>query len=55
LAEAASEFGSTIFDAQQKSGLSAATLGTLQTAAENAGSSFETVTQSTAKFAKLMG
>lgn len=55
LAKNASEYGSAIFDAQEKTGLSAATLSTLKLAADSAGSSFEQVGTSIAKFAKLLG
>lgn len=55
LTKSAAEYGSEIFDAKEKTGLSAATLSTLKVAADNAGSSLETVTGSTAKFAKTLG
>lgn len=55
MAVSASEAGSKIWDAQQKTGLAAATLSTLRGAAELAGSSLENVTASTAKFARLLG
>jgi hypothetical protein len=55
LAESASEFGSRLFDVQQKTGLAAATLGTLDIAAKQSGSSFEAVGNSIAKFNVLLG
>jgi hypothetical protein len=55
LTKFASEYGSEIKDASDKTGLSASTLTTLKYAADNAGSSLETVTSGTAKFAKLIG
>jgi hypothetical protein len=55
LTKSASEYGSEIKDASDKTGLSASTLTTLKYAADNAGSSLETVTSGTAKFAKLIG
>lgn len=55
LARSASEFGSEIFDAFEKTGLSAETLTTLKFNADNAGSSLEQVSKQTAKFAKLIG
>jgi hypothetical protein len=55
LTKSAAEYGSEIKDASDKTGLSASTLTTLKFAADNAGSSLETVTSGTAKFAKLIG
>lgn len=55
LAKSASEAGSELFDAQEKTGLSAEMLSTLKLAADNAGSSLEQVTSSTSKFARLLG
>ena len=48
----AADFGSKIFDAAQKTGLSAEALSSLQAAAETSGSSLEAVTGGIAKFAK---
>jgi hypothetical protein len=55
LTKAASEYGSVIFDAKEKTGLTAETISTLKFAADNAGSSLDTVTSGVAKFAKLLG
>jgi len=55
LSQATAEFGSKIFDAQAKTGLSAETLSTLNINADKAGSSFESVTNSVAKFTVLLG
>ncbi len=55
LAFNASEYGSAIFDAQEKSGLTAATLSTLKVAADASGSSFESITGSVSKFTVLLG
>jgi len=52
LANSASEFGSEIKDASDKTGLSAETLSALKVAAEQSGSSLEAVTKGFAKFAK---
>lgn len=55
LTQSASEYGSIIFDAKEKTGLAAATLSTLKVNADNAGSSFEQVTGGVEKFTKLIG
>jgi hypothetical protein len=55
LALNASEYGSAIFDVTEKTGLAAETVSTLRVAAENSGSSFETVSSSVSKFAVLVG
>jgi hypothetical protein len=55
LSKEASEFGSAIYDASQKTGLSAVTLSSLQVAAEQAGSSLSAVEGGLAKFAKTIG
>lgn len=52
ITKTASEFGSKIYDASQKTGLSAEALSSLQAAAETSGSSLEVVTKGVAKFAK---
>lgn len=49
---AASEFGSEIYDASQKTGLGATAISSLKAAAEQSGSSLEAVTKGIAKFAK---
>lgn len=55
LTKQASEYGSAIFDAQQKTGLSALTLTTLKLNADNAGSSLEQVVGSISKYVKTIG
>ncbi len=55
LTKAASDYGGEIFDAQVKTGLTAATLGTLKLNADNAGSSFDKITGSVVKFSQLIG
>ncbi len=55
LAQSASEFGSKIYDAQVKTGLSAATLTTLKINADSAGASFEQIVNSVGKFNVLLG
>ncbi len=55
LAMSASEYGSSIFDAKEKTGLTAETLSVLRVAADNAGSSFEGISGSVSKFAVLVG
>jgi len=52
LARSASEFGSEIYDASQKTGLSATALSAMKAAAETSGASLETVTKGIARFAK---
>lgn len=48
----AAEFGSTVYDATQKTGLGAEAISSLKAAAEQSGSSLEAVTKGIAKFAK---
>ncbi len=48
----AAEFGSTIFDASQKTGLGATAISSLKVAADQSGSSLEAVTRGIARFAK---
>lgn len=55
LAKAYSDFGSKLFDAQAKTGLSAATLSTLSLNADKAGSSFDQVSTTISKFTVLLG
>lgn len=55
LTESAAKFGGEIYDAQVKTGLTAATLSTLKLNADNAGSSFEQITGSVVKFSQLLG
>lgn len=55
LAKAASDAGSELFDAQGKTGLTAETLSTLKLNADSAGSSFDGITSSVAKFNVLVG
>ena len=55
LTNSVSDYGSALYDAQVKTGLSAATLGTLQLTADKAGSSFEQVSGSVSKFTVLLG
>lgn len=55
LAKDAAEFGSAIFDASEKTGLSAETLSSLKFAADQSGSSLEAITAATARFAKVVG
>lgn len=55
LTKSSAEYGSEIHDLRDKLGLTAATVTTLKVAADNAGSSIETVSGGTAKFAKLIG
>ncbi len=55
LTKSASDFGGEIYDAQVKTGLTAATLGTLKLNADNAGSSFEQITGTVVKFSQLLG
>jgi hypothetical protein len=55
MSKAAADFGSAVFDASQKTGLSAETLSALKVAAEQSGSSFEGVTNAVAKFNVLLG
>jgi hypothetical protein len=55
LTKASAEYGSTIFDASQKTGLSAETISALGFAAKASGSSLEQITSSVAKFNVLLG
>src|SRR5690606_4926833 len=55
LAKTASDFGSEIIDASEKTGLHAETLSAMKYAAEQSGSSLETVVKSVAKFSKTVG
>ena len=52
LTKAASDYGSAIYDAGQKTGLSAETLSSFQVAAEQSGTTLDAVTAGIAKFAK---
>lgn len=52
LSKTASDYGSAIFDASQKTGLSATSLSALKVAADQSGASLETVTKAIARFAK---
>lgn len=55
LAKAASDYGSEIFDATEKTGLAAETISSLKIAADQSGASLETVSSGLSKFAKLIG
>lgn len=55
LTVAASEFGSQLFDASTQTGLNAASLSALKTAADTSGSSLDKVAASVAKFNVLLG
>lgn len=55
LAKETSDYGSKIFDATQKTGLSAETISSLGYAADQSGSSLEKITGSVAKFSTLLG
>jgi len=55
LTKSAAEYAGAIFDVQEKTGLSAATLSTLKLNADNAGSSLEAISGSAGKFAKVIG
>lgn len=55
LTKSTAEFGSTIFDASQKTGLGAQTLSALKFAAEQSGSSFEQVTKGITFFQVELG
>lgn len=52
---ATADFGSQLFDAQAKTGLTASQLSALKLAADTSGSSFESITNSVAKFNVLLG
>lgn len=55
LAKSAAEYGSEIFDATQKTGLSAEAISALKYAAEQSGSSFEAITGAVSKFNVVLG
>lgn len=55
LAKETSDYGSKIFDATQKTGLSAETISSLGYAADQSGSSLEKISGSVAKFSTLLG
>jgi hypothetical protein len=55
LARQASDYGSQIWDAQQKTGLTAEVLSTLKLAADSSGSSFEDIGGSIGKFNVIVG
>lgn len=55
LTKQASDYGSEIFDAAQKTGLTAEALGALKLAADTSGSSFENITGAVGKFNVLLG
>jgi hypothetical protein len=55
LAKQASDFGSEIFDASEKTGLSAETLSALKVAAEQSGASFQLLSNGIVKFTLLIG
>ena len=55
LSKATADFGSELFDAQAKTGLSAETLSTLKLNADKAGASFDQVTMVVGKFSVLLG
>lgn len=55
LTTSAAEYGSEIFDAMQKTGLAAETISALRYAAEQSGSSFESITNAVSKFNVLIG
>lgn len=55
LSQQAAEYGSTIFDASQKTGLAAETLSAMDFAAKQSGTSLEAITGSVAKFSKTVG
>jgi hypothetical protein len=55
LLKSTSAYGSEVFDASQKTGLSAKALSALRFAAEQSGSSFEKVTGAVSKFNVLLG
>ena len=52
ITKTAAEFGSTIYDATQKTGLGATAISSLKVAAETSGASLENVTKGIARFAK---
>lgn len=55
LAKSASDYGSEIFDATEKTGLAAETISSIKVAADQSGTSLEQVTSGLAKFAKNIG
>lgn len=55
LTKSAAEFGSQIFDASQKTGLSAERLSAMKFAADQSGTSLDSVTAATARFSKVIG
>lgn len=55
MAKDASEFGSKLYDMQQRTGLASDTLSAMDLAANQSGTSLEAVGDSTAKFSKLIG
>lgn len=55
LSKAAADYGSEIFDASKKTGLSAEALSSMKFAADQSGSSLEQVTAGLAKYAKTVG
>lgn len=55
MAQQASEFGSQIFDASQKTGLSAERLSAMKFAADQSGASLDQITDASAKFARTIG
>lgn len=55
LSKAAAEFGSEIFDASEKTGLSAETLSAMKYSADQSGASMEMITGAIAKYSKQVG
>lgn len=55
LTKNASEFGSEIFDATEKTGLAAETISAMKFAADQSGTSLEAVTAASSKFARVIG
>lgn len=55
LSKAAADYGSAIFDATEKTGLAAQTISSIKIAADQSGTSLETVTTGMARFAKTIG
>lgn len=55
LSKAAADFGSEIFDASQKTGLSAESLSAMKFAAEQSGTSLDAITNAAARLAKTIG
>lgn len=54
LAKSASEYGSAIFDASEKTGLTTETLSAMKFAADQSGTSLDSVTDASARFAKTI-